>query len=119
MWQLQLRPGGINKGSLYLLAGFDGYAHHDVWLGNTEGSSWELMRFTHRREGSYDVFEYRAPWIPRFALAAVADSEGRIKIFGGQAEEEDLEGDCLGRTQKLSHFEKPIRLCGFFISLFS
>lgn len=85
-------PGGINKGSLYLLAGFDGYAHHDVWLGNTEGSSWELMRFTHRREGSYDVFEYRAPWIPRFALAAVADSEGRIKIFGGQAEEEDLEG---------------------------
>ncbi|CAJ1397268.1 unnamed protein product [Effrenium voratum] len=47
------------------------------------------MRFTHRREGSYDVFESRAPWTPRFAMGAVADSTGRVKILGGQLQEEE------------------------------
>ena len=85
-------PGGLQEGSLCLLAGYDGYAHHDVWLGDAEGANWELQRFTHRRESSYDVFEYRAPWTPRHALPAAADSTGRIKIYGGKLQEEALEG---------------------------
>eukprot|EP00434_Breviolum_minutum_P017543 symbB.v1.2.015483.t1/scaffold1083.1/size139395/2 len=99
MDRFQLRPGGLQEGSLCLLAGYDGYAHHDVWLGDSEGANWELQRFTHRRESSYDVFEYRAPWTPRHALPAAADSTGRIKIYGGKLQEEALEGTSAGKYQ--------------------
>eukprot|EP00439_Symbiodinium_sp_Y106_P021268 s805_g2.t1 len=50
-------PGGLQEGSLYLLGGFDGFAHHDVWLGTPDGIGWTLQRFTHRRESRYDVVE--------------------------------------------------------------
>jgi len=84
--------GGMNKDKLYILGGTDGFAHHDVWEGNPEGTSWELMQFTHRRESSYDSFEPRASWSPRASAAAVADTKGLLKIFGGLLDEAGAEG---------------------------
>lgn len=91
-------PGGLQEGSivetrsLYLLGGFDGFAHHDVWLGTPDGIGWTLQRFTHRRESRYDVVEERATWEPRQSMGAVADATGRVKVFGGRLDIEAAEG---------------------------
>eukprot|EP00441_Pelagodinium_beii_P019144 CAMPEP_0197664292 /NCGR_PEP_ID=MMETSP1338-20131121/58546_1 /TAXON_ID=43686 ORGANISM="Pelagodinium beii, Strain RCC1491" /NCGR_SAMPLE_ID=MMETSP1338 /ASSEMBLY_ACC=CAM_ASM_000754 /LENGTH=455 /DNA_ID=CAMNT_0043242905 /DNA_START=406 /DNA_END=1773 /DNA_ORIENTATION=+ len=90
--QLVRMLGGLNKDRFYILGGTDGFAQHDVWEGDGEGTGWELMRFTHHRESSYDSFEHRASWRPRAAAAAVADSNGLLKIFGGLLDEEGPEG---------------------------
>jgi len=82
---------GLQAGSFYLMGGFDGLAHHDVWLGTSDASGWALQRFTHTRESRYDVFEERAPWTPRHGMAA-AVVEGRVKVYGGRTEEEGAEG---------------------------
>lgn len=36
-------PGGLQEGSICLLAGYDGFAHHDVWLGDAEGANGNEM----------------------------------------------------------------------------
>lgn len=42
-------PGGLQEGSICLLAGCDGFAHHDVWLGDAEGiGSWFASHITEK-----------------------------------------------------------------------
>eukprot|EP00933_Yihiella_yeosuensis_P050331 TRINITY_DN48124_c0_g1_i1.p1 TRINITY_DN48124_c0_g1~~TRINITY_DN48124_c0_g1_i1.p1 ORF type:complete len:551 (+),score=88.61 TRINITY_DN48124_c0_g1_i1:48-1700(+) len=82
----------LPEGSMYILGGTDGMALHDVWVSSDYGKSWTKVRFTHRRESSFDKFEYRAPWLPRASAAAITDSNGITKIIGGQTDEEGPEG---------------------------
>lgn len=85
-------PGGKLKGHLYLIGGMDGFQQHDVWLGKPDASSWELARFTHPREMSYEEFKYFASWEPRSEAAAAADSKGMIKLFAGRLAKDGPEG---------------------------
>eukprot|EP00927_Polykrikos_kofoidii_P078772 TRINITY_DN75587_c0_g1_i1.p1 TRINITY_DN75587_c0_g1~~TRINITY_DN75587_c0_g1_i1.p1 ORF type:complete len:610 (-),score=72.74 TRINITY_DN75587_c0_g1_i1:64-1815(-) len=75
-------PEAGPKGQLYILGGQDGRAQHDVWTSSDRGITWRLMRFTHVRETTFKSIEQRAPWSPRFGMAASAPDK-RLIVMGG------------------------------------
>merc|ERR1712157_214123 len=76
-------PGGARTGRLYILGGNDGQSQHDVWVSDDDGSTWDLMRFTHTHEMRYRNYEERASWTPRFQMCTVTSNDGLVTITGG------------------------------------